>query len=460
MGAITRVPDNVTETVHHSDATRRRRWWASSAVYLSLILCGRLVYDLLITTNEGSWRIAGFEPAALVLLITMLATLIAWLPAERSGEWGVLPKVWFVLVVLLWLYLAIAEDLQGGVTQAPALFIPVSIVLLWLKRPRASDVWVATDAFAWTIIVTSALALVLEVTGVIPSWYESLGGRFLELREYDLATHWLPLAQGLGLDARWGGIMRDPNLMGPIGVFLSVYGFGRMGLRRWTFVVAGLIIVVLADSRATYGALIVGVGLLLLLPGWGVRWSTPTAPKAVALAVVLLSGLRILRDFTADPVGTLNMSGRTGMWPDFLSLWNESPIYGVGTARIVRAVAEGTLPEWSYHGHNQYVDMLVRYGVLGLVLSLAVLGVAFLISASAARGGFGLGVALMGVLGVVTMTHLVFDWRYPGPGTSELLALVLLSATVSRKIGGTQGTEPPTGRIDDEGSVPIGDPTT
>ena len=194
-----------------------------------------------------------------------------------------------------------------------------------------------------------------------------------------------------------------------------------MGVRRASFVVSGLAIVVLADSRVTYAAVAVGLFLLLLLPGWGVPRSRITAAKATAAVVGVLVGVRLLVDLSANPAGTITMTGRTRVWPDFLSLWDTAPWFGVGTRAITQAVISGVLPEWAVNGHNQYIDTLVRYGVVGLLLSSIVLAVMVALSVRGARRGRGLGAALMATLLLIMVSNLMLDWRYPGVAFAMLL---------------------------------------
>jgi O-antigen ligase len=277
------------------------------------------------------------------------------------------------------------------------------------------------------------VALVLEVTGVIPSWYQIIGGPFVDLAEFDRSWHWVTLAVALGMDGRWGGFMLDPNALGPIGAFLVVYGFARSGWPRVVFVVSGLLVVVLADSRVTYAAVALGLLILLLLPGWGVPLLRVTAGKAAAAVVGLLMGVRLFVDLVTNPAETVSMTGRADMWPDFLSLWDTAPWFGVGTRAITQAVIAGVLPEWAVNGHNQYVDTLVRYGVVGLLLSSLVLLILAALAVRGGRRGRGLGAALIATLLLVMVSNLVLDWRYPSVPFAMLLVTALVSATVPRR---------------------------
>ena len=404
----------------------------STSVYMALLLSAPILYELGVTLS-GSDRIPG-GPAVgpLALLLTMTASAVSCLLCQGDGEWSPPARVWFALVIVLWLYFAWAEASHDGRTDLAAIFVPLTAALLWLRKPRHVDVWTAGDVFAWVLIGASFTVLALEVVGVVPSWYRSMGGYFVELSIYDRESHWLLIGSALGLDGRWGGPLRDPNLMGPLGAFLVVYGFSRRRVKRIVFVLGGVLLVLLSDSRAAYAALAVGLLLLLLLPGWGSRLFTFTVPKVLAVVVGLAAGARLLRDYQVNPGGTLTMTGRTSMWPDFLSLWADSRMTGVGTPAIWQAIEDGRLPEWAAHGHNQYIDTVVRYGAVGLVLTCSVFALALGIAVVGASRGVGVGIAAMGVVFVATISNLAVDLRYPSPTFSVILLAVLLAATAPR----------------------------
>ena len=160
------------------------------------------------------------ERGPILLLAAVAAAVVAFVLTRRDREWDPLAKAWLLSVVVLWIYLVVVESTHGITTDMAALIIPVTVVLLWIKPPGRRDAWIAADVFAWSVVVASAVALVLEVTGVIPSWYQIIGGSFVDLAEFDRRSHWVTLAVALGMDGRWGGFMLDPNALGPIGAFL------------------------------------------------------------------------------------------------------------------------------------------------------------------------------------------------------------------------------------------------
>ena len=171
--------------------------------------------------------------------------------------------------------------------------------------------------------------------------------------------------------------------------------------------------------------------LFVVLPGWAPR--LVTWPRVVALVIAGLSGLRLAMDLVSDPAGSLTMTGRTGMWPDFLSLLDASPWTGVGTDAITRAVATGLLPPWSNHGHNLFVDTVVRYGWIGLVLTALVLALVLLRSVVAAWDRDGLPLAMTFAFIIVSLANLLLDWRYPSVALSVLLVIALVAASTPRR---------------------------
>jgi O-antigen ligase len=319
--------------------------------------------------------------------------------------------------------------LSRALVDGAPILLAATLVLAGLKRPVGRGVETAVDFFAWALVVASIAVLALEVAGVLPSFYSANGGVFSDLAEFDNANHWLPLTGLLSLDGRWGGLAQDPNAAGPIGACLIVYGLTRPGIRRVTWVASGVLMLVLTDSRTAYVAAAAGLFVLAVLPRWSGQGRVSWPARTVAASLAALAALRILLSLRADPGGTVTATGRVTMWPDFLSLLQQSPLFGVGDAGIAKAVANGTLAPWSFQGHSVYVDTLVRYGILGLLLVLLVLGLALVITVRSALQGASRGLAVLTVLLMVSLTEASLPWLRPTVSAWLLLVAVLLAAS-------------------------------
>jgi O-antigen ligase len=185
--------------------------------------------------------------------------------------------------------------------------------------------------------------------------------------------------------------------------------------------------VLLADSRTAYAALVLGLAVLVVLPRWlgGARVSRGARLAAAVLG--LLAAVRVLVEAAADPTGAVTATGRVTMWPDFLSLWPQSPWTGVGDAGVAEAIADGRLAPWATQGHDVYIDALVRYGVIGLALVMVVVVSAVIIAVTGARQGNAVSLAIIAMIAAVSLTEASFHWLFPTVSFSVLLTGVLLS---------------------------------
>lgn len=258
---------------------------------------------------------------------------------------------------------------------------------------------------------------------MLPAWYAAHGQIGVNLLAYDLDSYWLPLRDLLGLEGRWGGYAAFPNIQGQTGALLMMYGFMRSSVQRAAFVSAGAAILLLTDSRTSYAAGAAGLILLALLPGMQRPGRVWPIARVAALVLGIAMGIRVMLKLVADP----NLTGRIAVWPEFLSLSSQNPLTGAGAPAIDAAVDSGALPAWADQGHNIIIDTFVRYGAFGLILALAFLGLALIITGRGARLGEGVSLALCVALLVSSMGDLGLVWIYATDGMSFLILSVLLA---------------------------------
>jgi len=401
---------------------RSARAGLSGAWYLGALLVAPTLYFFAtaITENGGSTF-----PWSLILLYAAAAVaVVCWVRFTPSCEWPGATRGWLMLGVVVWLFVLLSDHFRGtDPASAAAALVPLSLLLILLKRPSTPECWRAADVFAWTVAAAAGILLLLEVMHAVPSWYVVHGQYGTDLITFDNGNYWLPLRDVLGLDGRWGGTTRLPNIAGQAGALLLVYGMVRPAGRRIVFVVVGLLSLLLTDSRTSYAAAAVGLCLLAALPGWGTRYWRMTPARILCAVLGIAMAVRVALKVLADP----NLTGRMSMWPQFLSLGRDNLTLGAGQSGIDSAIAAGDLPAWAHQGHNLFIDALVRYGVPGLLLTLGFIAFAFVIAISGARRELGIGVALLAALVTSSMGDLGIDWTYPSDGLSVLLVSVLVS---------------------------------
>jgi len=327
-------------------------------------------------------------------------------------------------VLGLWLVTFIVAASRGE-SASIRMFIPLFLLAgLWLKPPTEDAALKVTVALGWTIAGATVLTVALEATGVLASWYAryDLG----ELAASDRAFYWLPLVDVLGLDARWAGPFVHPNLAGPLGAVLLVFGLTRSGATRAVFGVVGIGILLLTGSRnslvaAASGAMVVAIAWWLRRPG--------RMPRSMR---VLLAALPVLVLLVALYLRDPGFSGRTAVWPEYVRLWGDGPIFGVGQEGIDEVIAAGVLPKWAHHAHNVALDTLVRYGIVGFAAMAVAYTAALVITWKAARLGRLAGLALMVTLIVGGMADTILRWQYLTTTMAVLLLTVLMSTGIGR----------------------------
>lgn len=399
-------------------------WRPRPGAYLFVLLAGAVVLLLLLQLLPG-WTVGSVPGVAFVVLGYVVVAVVAWWREPATGRaTGALS--WFVLAYLvLWIFLMVLVILRLETVAVTAVIAPLVLGLVWLKPPtRATAVWV-TDALAIVVLAVATVSLAAQVLGWVGSWY---GPNGVALALDESSRYWIPLAGPLGLDGRWAGPFVHPNLAGPVGAILLVYGATRRGWRCALFVVAGVLVLLLASSRtATVAA---GAGLLTVVAAWWVErpGRIPRSLRATVVAVpaVVMAVLLVI----ANP----GLTGRTTVWPVMADLWREHPVLGIGDAGYAEAIRTGALLSWADHAHNVFFDALVRTGVVGLGLVVLVVGLALVITARGVGYARGAGIAVVVTLIVGSLADTILHWRYVEVTSAALLLAVLMSADDSARV--------------------------
>lgn len=397
--------------------------------YLSLLLVGAVggLWAGYLWPSEPTFK--GQALAVLVPAIFFIAAVGVWfMTSSRRAA-----RTWS-LAFLLAVFGAWITNMATAMTHADLFthlvwFTPLIVLMIAIKPPTAHEGLESLIVLAWSIAIVLSVTLVLEIVGFVDQKFQPTA-----LNEYNEARYFLPLNDILGIEGRWPGPFGHYNTTALFGALLIVLALMSWHKMNGVLILVGATVLLVTDSRTALGAAVVGVIVMAVLTTTGPvsRVSRPLRALG-ALVVVIGAGIYVL----FRPTG---LTGREAFWPAFLDLWQSAPWIGVGTSGI--AVSGGITQEWG-HAHNQYIDLLARYGVVSLGASLIVLAIALIL---AVRAG------LRGVPGplAVLVTYLVSglgdtrnDWLHPGPLVLLIVILGMTSASVIREVQSTPDFPPP-----------------
>ncbi len=232
-------------------------------------------------------------------------------------------------------------------------------------------------------------------------------------------TLWLIPGYERTFTDRIGGLFNHPDhfagfigALVPVWLGMALYGRQSLRVRRLWGALAALSLVATLSSGSATGlvALIVGLGIFVLLTGTIVYRKITPAAKKIAMAVV--AGFTILAALigfaVAGPIGqqidrTLLTKGEGVslplIWKAGLRQAAEAPALGTGSrssyiyGRLFRDEAFGSSAAEPEFIHNEYLQILADYGIVGLVLLLTVLALHGHLGLSFVRAYAGFGIA-------------------------------------------------------------------
>ena len=180
--------------------------------------------------------------------------------------------------------------------------------------------------------------------------------------------------QAVAPSLRPGLLARHANALGHGAAVAAVGGMALTATASWPFLASaagGGLVVLLTGGRAATAAFLVGALVLLLIRFVGARRSD-LAWASVATVVGIGTALFLGRD--ALPFNVGGLSERAVIWRGAWEAFVAHPwtgLTGQGTTFSDWWSAFGTTQERVTHAHNQPLDLLARYGLLGGVAALA-----------------------------------------------------------------------------------------
>jgi len=182
-------------------------------------------------------------------------------------------------------------------------------------------------------------------------------------------------------ETRQAGGYLDPNsfgLSGLIAVFLGIISFNYADNLRWKLLsllgpLTGVMVLLASSSRGNMVGTFCGVLLLIAVSKLGQKLKT-----VLIIACILVISLLSLPD---EYLQTLNLrfdlnrltydkgAGRLIIWQDYLRYWKDYVVTGVGLERSM-TVLTNRCTRYQVP-HNVYIQLLVEFGLPGLLLFLA-----------------------------------------------------------------------------------------
>ncbi|HWQ47102.1 MAG TPA: O-antigen ligase family protein, partial [Longilinea sp.] len=317
--------------------------------------------------------------AALILLIgyVLFRALVkkASLPAFRSDG-----LVWLAMGVLLYLLIRSPQATEGFIRVARLISLGA---LLYILLDLFSYTGLANIALRGLLVV-SGLALLLaalETYAVYYEFWQSTGSFSLPPLPYRL----------IGILGHPNALMGLVNLCAPVALivfFQNRYRLAKAAAAAWLLLF--LIAIPFSSSRGGWMGAAASFGLLALwglwlwkpwsrikkLPVWG--WVLAGTGGLGVVSAGVYAAYRFWVAFAAHPShGSSLFGGRSEMWEAAWVLFRQNILTGIGPGRYAFGflqVMSSTPPAyWPSHSHGLLVQTAAEFGLLGLLVGLALL---------------------------------------------------------------------------------------
>jgi len=244
-------------------------------------------------------------------------------------------------------------------------------------------------SYSWGTISTQSIQNVLVYIACL--LFTAIAATVIRYRPrqlYDVISKawWVAGSVGLGMYAV-GTLLAgpgnhkiiSPRPLGLLGVLVVAWFMagGRVG-RKWAYYMVGasLLLTLLSLSRSALAAQFAMVALarfdLRTFRSWMIAIGAIVVTLSIAIATVFLYAPLHHRFFHGDTttVGgfTINVTGRDALWAANWDYFLKAPIIGHGAGAADRLVSSLPKHSGAAHPHNDYLRILVDYGIVGLVL--------------------------------------------------------------------------------------------
>lgn len=351
--------------------------------------------------------IKGQGPIVYLVFLGTAISAILWLFYKGHRSRSRTTNVFLALLGITWVVdISLVRIHNDSTVYSVIITLPVLFALYW-KMPSADDFKKTIVIFAWVLTTVFAATRILELLHLIPML--DVGSFFLD---FEKSHYWLPLSGTIGPDGRWPGPMGHNAATGNVAAFLLVLAVGLKGKVRWLMAAVGVLTLLITSSRTSYVGAVAGLLVLLIIGENALTRRVSRKWLGLGLGAFALIGL------VAMLIKNPSLTGRTDYWNVAFKVWKQSPITGIGASGMQSS-------ELSFAGsnsHNLVIDALVKYGLLGALLVVAIWVLAVVITIKAAAKSLVLPLALVVTYIVIGLGEA--DHEYLGP-TIQWLWLVL-----------------------------------
>lgn len=396
----------------------------SGTVYLSILAAGVVLAQYASYLGQGDPVFKGQSAAIVLFFVVFGLAFLFWLGIKNRVKASGLLSGFLILMSIAWFAHLFLYRIHGDAFNYTALLYVPILAMIWLKPPTLQEAWNAIFAFAWTVAVVLVLTRVLEMLGVL-----ALKSQSQNIITFDEERYFLPLNDVLGIDGRWPGPFGHNGDTAMMGALLIVIAVAYWTRASWVFLFVGVFTLLVTSGRASMGATIAGIIILVIFAKAGRISQIPQAIRIWGGLAALAVGAVFMYSRSAG------VTGRDNFWPAFLKLWESSPWVGIGTSGI--SVSGGITQEYG-HAHNLYIDELARYGLLGFITQFGAITLGVVIAFLAAKRGVSGPLAILTAYLVTGVTEPRNQWMSPSV-TGVLLVLAVVTA--GSKLNRTKETE-------------------
>ncbi len=385
----------------------------SASVYLSLLAAGVVLAQYASNLGRGEPVFKGQSAAIVLFFLVFMVAFLSWLAVQGRARARGLLSGFLILMSVAWIVHWILYRIHGDAFNYTALLYFPILAMIWLKPPTLREAWTAIISFAWIVTAVLVITRALEMIGVLAIRSQSQG-----VITFDEARYFLPLNDMLGIDGRWPGPFGHNGDTAMMGALLIVIAVAYWTRASWVFIAVGAFTLLITSGRASMGAAIAGIIVLIMFARGG---STVRIPRGIRIwggLIILVLGALFMYSRSAGA------TGRGRFWPAFLKLWESSPFVGIGTSGIS---VSGGITEKYGHAHSLYIDELARYGLLGFVTQFGAIALGVVIAFLAAKRGVAGPLAILTAYLVTGVTEPRNQWISPSV-TGMLLILVVVTA--------------------------------